>query len=59
MGDNVSYTPEEQRFVKSLPPEIQKIIHETKTDYPGWTAVRDANAKLMGYSWTRTEKPTR
>lgn len=59
MKDNVTYTPEEQRFIKSLRPEIQKIIHETKKEYPGWTAVPDSNAKLMGYSWVRTEKPTK
>lgn len=56
MKDSVTYTPEEQRFVKSLRPEIQKIIHETKKEYPGWTAVPDPNAKLMGYSWVREKK---
>jgi hypothetical protein len=59
MNDNVTYTPEEQRLIRSLPAEIQKIIHDTKKDYPGWTAVPDSNAKLMGYSWILSEKPTK
>ena len=59
MKDNVTYTVEEHRFVKSLRPQTQKIIYETKKEYPGWTAVPDPNAKLMGYSWVRTEKPTK
>jgi len=55
MKDNVTDTPEEPKFIKTLPPERQKTIHEMKKDYPGWIAVPDSNAKLTGYAWMKKE----
>jgi len=45
----------EEEFIQTLAPEDQKVIAETKKDYPGWMVVPEPNAKLTGYAWVRID----